>query len=91
LDQDSIREYLKELNISDIDISGSRLDLYKLSRLFLDFFFFFNRTSNNYLFSGFSIEVQDTGKAIEKQGAKKNPYLSNTRGSCNNDSVFITT
>jgi hypothetical protein len=90
LDQDSIRGYLRKLNISDININSSRLDLYKLSGPFLDFFFFFDRTSNNYSSSGSSTEVQDTGKITEKQDAKENPYLSSTRGSCDNDSVSIT-
>jgi hypothetical protein len=53
LDRDLIREYLRELNISDADIGGSGPDLYELNGPFLDFFSFFDGTSNlNYSFSG---------------------------------------
>jgi hypothetical protein len=90
LDQDLMRGYLRELNISDIDVGSSRLDLYKLSGPFLDFFLFFDRTLNNHSSSGSSTEVRGTGRATEEQGAKENPYLSSTRGSCDNDSASTT-
>ena len=61
-----MRGYLRELNILDVDVGGSGLDLYKLSGLFLDFFLFFNRTSNNYSSSGSSAEVRGIGGATEE-------------------------
>jgi hypothetical protein len=85
-----MRGYLRELNILDTDIDSSRLDLYKLSGLFLDFFLFFDRTSNNYSSSGSSTEVRGTGGATEEQGTKEDPHPSSTRGSCDNDSASIT-
>jgi hypothetical protein len=85
-----MRGYLRELNILDTDVGSSRLDLYKLSGLFLDFFLFFDRTLNNYLSLGSSVEVRGIGGAIEEQGVKENPYPSSTRGSCDNDSAFTT-
>ncbi len=81
---------MRELNISDVDVGGSRPDLYKLSGLFLDFFLFFDRTSNNYSSSGSSAEVQGAGGATEERGAKEDPHPSSTRGSCDNDSASTT-
>ena len=78
LDQDLIKGYLKELNILNTDISDFGLDLYKLNRLFLDFFLFFDRISNNHSSSGFSIEVQSTRGTIEKTDIKEDPHLSST-------------
>jgi hypothetical protein len=79
------------LNISNIDINSFKLDLYKLNGLFLDFFFFFNRISNNYLSSGSSIEIRGTERTIEKQSAKEDFYLLSIQSFCNNDFIFIIT
>lgn len=85
-----MRGYLRELNILDANVSGFGPDLYKLSRPFLDFFLFFNRTSNNHLSSGSSAEVRGAGGATEEQGAKEDPYPSSTRGSWDDDSASTT-
>jgi hypothetical protein len=85
-----MRGYLRELNILDTDVGGSRPDLYKLNGPFLDFFLFFDRTSNNHSSSGSSAEIWGVGGAIEERGAKEDPHPLSTRGSCNNDSASIT-
>jgi len=66
-----MRGYLRELNISDADVGGSGPDLYELSGPFLDFFLFFDRTSNNHSSSGSSAEVRGAGGATEELGAKE--------------------
>jgi hypothetical protein len=56
------------LNILDINVSGFKLDLYKLNRPFLDFFPFFNKTLNlNHSSSGFNAEGQGAGRGGAKE------------------------